>query len=145
MNDDYSSSFEELLDKDGSFLIHHSNIQTLAIEMYKVLHNSSQTLFSNILKIRNNVAPSLRKCRQFIQPRVRTVLNGQNSIRYLGPAIWNLVPMEMKNAESLVDFKKTIKKWKCLNCPCRLCKDYIQNVGDSLLYLSKTLKKLKNY
>ena len=29
--DDYNSTFEELLMKDGSFTIHHQNIQTLAI------------------------------------------------------------------------------------------------------------------
>ena len=32
---DYSSSFDELLKKDGSFSIHNRNIQTLAIEIYK--------------------------------------------------------------------------------------------------------------
>ena len=26
-------------------------------------------------------------------------------------------------------FKKEVKKWKLENCPCRLCKPYIQSVG----------------
>ena len=33
---DYESTFEDLLTKDGSFTVHHYNIQTLAIELYKV-------------------------------------------------------------------------------------------------------------
>ena len=33
---DYYSTFEELLEKDGSFTIHHYNIQTLCIELYNV-------------------------------------------------------------------------------------------------------------
>ena len=35
---DYNSSFNELLDKDGSFTIHQKNVQSLAIEIYKYLH-----------------------------------------------------------------------------------------------------------
>ena len=36
---DYESSFETLLDKDGSFLIHHQNIQRFAIEIYKMIND----------------------------------------------------------------------------------------------------------
>ena len=40
-NDD-SSSFEELPSKDNSVSIHHRNIQSLAIEMYKSRHISNK-------------------------------------------------------------------------------------------------------
>ena len=33
---DYITSFEDLLKKDNSFKIHHKNIQSLAIELFKV-------------------------------------------------------------------------------------------------------------
>ena len=36
---EYVSSFDELLTKDKSFTIHHGNIQTLTIEIYKVINN----------------------------------------------------------------------------------------------------------
>ena len=38
---DYKSSFNTLLDKNGSFLIHHRNIQSIAIEVYEFLHGLS--------------------------------------------------------------------------------------------------------
>ena len=39
--DDYELTFEELLEKDGSFTIHHYNIQMLCSELYKVYYNLS--------------------------------------------------------------------------------------------------------
>ena len=37
--DDYETSFSDLLAIDGSFTIHHTNIQTPLLEMYKIKHN----------------------------------------------------------------------------------------------------------
>ena len=37
--DDYITSFEDLLIRDKSVSIHHRNIQTVAIEMFKVKNN----------------------------------------------------------------------------------------------------------
>ena len=42
---DDTSSFEELLEKDNFFSIHYQNIQTLAIEMYKVYYGLSENSF----------------------------------------------------------------------------------------------------
>ena len=42
------------------------------------------------------------------------------SIKSLGPKIWELI-IEMKEVESLREYKN----WKCLSCPCRLCKQCI--------------------
>ena len=58
---------------------------------------------------------------------VRSVYHGTES--YLAPKIWELVPESIKSAESLSVFKIRIKKWKPENCPCRLCRSYIPQVG----------------
>ena len=42
------SSFEELLDKDNSFTVHHFNIQSLAIEMFKVINNIAATIIDDL-------------------------------------------------------------------------------------------------
>ena len=39
--DDYELTFEELLEKNGSFAIHHYNVQTLFIELYEVYGSNS--------------------------------------------------------------------------------------------------------
>ena len=48
---------------------------------------------------------------------------------YLDPKVWELVPENLKRINSLTNFEKQIKKWNPENCPCRLCKTYIQHVG----------------
>ena len=52
--DDDKSSFEELLNKDGSLTIHHRNIQGLAIDMYKVRNNLSPQIMTVMFHFRNN-------------------------------------------------------------------------------------------
>ena len=51
------------------------------------------------------------------------------SISFLGPKVWDLVPSDIKLSQSLSIFKRKIKKWVPLQCPCRLCKIYLQHVG----------------
>ena len=41
---DNESSFENLLKKDNSVCIHHKNIQSLAIELFNVKNNLSNTI-----------------------------------------------------------------------------------------------------
>ena len=45
---DEVSSFEELLRKDGSFTVHHRNLHSLAIEMYKVLNGIGPVFMNEI-------------------------------------------------------------------------------------------------
>ena len=52
---DYKSSFFELVEKDKSFSTHHKNIQSLATEMYKFLHNLSPCIMNNIFKVNQTV------------------------------------------------------------------------------------------
>ena len=54
VHSDYESTFEDLLTKDGSFTVHHYNIQTLATELCKVYNNISQTIFGELFTRNNN-------------------------------------------------------------------------------------------
>ena len=48
---DYKPTFQELLDKEASFSVHHRNIQTLAIEIYKHIHGLCQQLWGKLAKL----------------------------------------------------------------------------------------------
>ena len=47
--------FHQLLKNDKPFNIHHKNIQTLAIELYKVKNNSSNQTMQEIFEKRQNL------------------------------------------------------------------------------------------
>jgi len=128
MYNDKHSSFEELLIRDGAATIHHRNIRSLAIEMFKVAKGVAPKILSDLFKVNNNNY-NLRNQSYFQIPNVRTVYNGTESISFLGPKIWNIVPEELRDLESLELFKTRIKKWVPENCPCRICKNFVQGVG----------------
>ena len=48
------------------------------------------------------------------------------SIRYLGPKIWESISANLKQIDTKERFKSGIKKWKPESCPCTLCKTYLQ-------------------
>ena len=72
---------------------------------------------------------NLRNHSDFRVPFARTVYHGTESMSYLGPKIWDIVPAELKQNQSLNSFKKSIRKWVPQDCPCRLCKRYIGGIG----------------
>ena len=43
--------------------------------------------------------------------------------------IWEQTPAEIKNKEFLNGFKREIKKWKPTECPCRICRTFVPNLG----------------
>ena len=43
--------------------------------------------------------------------------------------IWNIVPQNIRESNSLSEFKSLIKLSKADTCPCKLCKNYIAQVG----------------
>ena len=74
-------------------------------------------------------AYNLRSIYEFKLENVKTVRYGTESLSFLGPKIWELVPLEIKSSHSLEEFKKKIKSWIPENCPCRLCKTYLHHIG----------------
>ena len=48
---DKQSSFNELVEKDGSVSIHMRDIQILATEMYKLVNNLSPSIMNRVFKL----------------------------------------------------------------------------------------------
>ena len=121
-------SFIELLDMDNSVTIHQRNLQRLAIEMYKAKNKLSPLPMQVLFNAHTN-SYNLRNNRTWVIPNVRTVCYGLESVRYRGPKIWEMLPKQLKEANSLAAFKIKIKTWKPTECTCRLCKTFVPNLG----------------
>ena len=118
-----NQSFKQLLDKDKLYIIHERNLRKLAIEMYKVKNNLCPKPIQELF------TPAIRGNHEWVLPKVKTENNGKETIRFMGPKTWELVPKEIKISQSLSSFKSKIKDWKPLGCTCRLCKTYIKDLG----------------
>ena len=83
---------------------------------------------NNIFKVNQTIPYDLRKRNALQSRNPNSVKYGTETISYIAPKIWSLVPERIKNCDSLKSFKQKIRKWKPA-CPCRLCKVYLQHVG----------------
>ena len=119
---DRISSYEELLDKDNSVPIHQKNLQKLAIEMFKRCKGMAPQIMNEIFHINYALNYNLRRHPEFASRAINTVHYGSESLSFLGPKIWELLPLDLKNSDSLDSFKSGIKNWRPQECPCRLCK-----------------------
>ena len=126
---DKLSRFQNLLDQDRSVSVHTRNLQTLSVEMYKVFKDIKPKIFAHIFSCNSCANYDLRYQSEFSRPLVKSAFNGMETISYLGPRIWDLVPLDTKYKESSTAFKKAIKTWNPHNCPCRLCKTYVAGIG----------------
>ena len=125
---DYESTFEVLLSRDQSVTVHTKNLQTLMTEIFKTQNNLNPPFMNEVFRQRENIF-NLRNGNQFVLPRIRTVKFGSETISYRGAQLWQRLPHEIRNVESLLQFKSKIKEWSAEECVCRLCQNFVPNLG----------------
>ena len=128
IHDDYVSTFEDLLEKNNSFTVHHYDIQTLCRELCKYFSGQSQTLFSDLFE-RKNIHYNLCSQPDFVIPQAKTIYKGSDLLQYFGPIIWSFTPKKITNCDRLASFISKIRKWRLDTCPCRICNNSTHNVG----------------
>ena len=126
---DEFSSYENLLKLDGSFSVHKRNLQILAIELYKRINGISPEIMKDVFLLNPTSTYNLRKRATFYQRPIKSVHFGTESLSNLAHNIWDSIPSEIRNLDSLLKFKTAIKNWNFDDCTCRLCKVYVPQVG----------------
>ena len=124
---DYVSSFETLLEKDGSLSTHQRNIQSLAIEIFKTNNDLNPTFMKEIFR------PVI-----IITTQEETIFIFR--IRGQCHMVWKRLdtertkygiqyPNEIKSVKDIDTFKILLSKNNTNLCTCNLCKVYIPNIG----------------
>ena len=85
-------------------------------------------IMESILNKRFNTY-NLKNFQELATERKRTVWYGYETLSYCYPQLLSLLPESLKEMNYLSQFKRNIRHWICHDCPCRLCKVYIQNLG----------------
>ena len=57
-------------------------------------------------------------------PNVKSIFHERESILLLAPNIWYIVTLGLKELT-----RKMYNEWNPENCPCRICKKYVSNLG----------------
>ena len=125
---DHTSNTDTLLQNNNDTCNHHRNIQTLMAEIYKIKNNLNPPVMDFIFEMRNNTY-NLRNFQEFAMKRKRTVKMGLETLKYRSPQLWSILPENLKQINSPFQLKESIRKWDCIDCPCRLCKLYLPNIG----------------
>ena len=120
---DRNSSFSELLNFDKSVSVHSRNTKYLLTEIYKI-KMFLPPIMSDISSLSENSSHNLRS-----GINVRASKFSFETISTIGAILWNDLPAELKNAESLKTFRQKIKLWSPNNYVCKICRKFIKNLG----------------
>ena len=123
---DHTSDFDTLFQNNNDTCNHHRNIHTLMVEIYKVKNNLNRPVVDFTFERRNNKF-NLRNFKEFATERKRTVKMGLETCR--SPQLCSVLRENLRQINSPVQFKENVRKWDCIDCPCRLCKLYLPNIG----------------
>ena len=124
---DHLSSYSELLEKSERCTMHVSRLRVLCTETFKTLMHLNPSFMSGIFKIKSSTRYSSRNPYNLQHHRPNQVTFGSNSLRSLGPQIWNALPNEIKSTDNLNSFKQLIKQWDGPNCKCSACQNVTEN------------------
>ena len=82
----------------------------------------------NMFERRNNTY-NLRNFQELATKRKITVKMGLETLNYRSQQLWSVLPENLRQINSLVQFKESVTKWICIDCPCRLSKLYLPDIG----------------
>ena len=89
----------------------------------------SAPIMNDILTLDENASYNLRSGVTITRRNIRTNKFGFDTITTIGAVLRRNLPNDIQNSDSLNIFKRRIKQWTPDNCPCKICRNFIKNLG----------------
>ena len=118
IHEDYNSSFSELFEMTNETTMHIRNLKFLVTEIYKFLNGLSPPIMNEVFQI-SECPYNLRNPRTLASKHKSTVRYGLDTIAFKHPQIWQDIPLEIRNSESLYLFKSNVKQMQSISCQCK--------------------------
>jgi len=108
----YTSPYDELLHDTNTLCVYKRCLKTLATDMYKTKHKWTPSYIIDLFLERDiSTSYGLRDTNKFILPRYNGKKYGYHCLAFIGPKIWNDLPIDMKNSNSIQSFKSQLDRW----------------------------------
>ena len=114
---DSCSSYDDLLKRGGFLSLSRHRVRHLAIEVFRCVKGLNPQYLNDLFSERS-VEYQLRDSCRLVQPKFNTVTYCYRSFRYFGAKLWNSLPRNVKDTDSLSIFKYNITRW-LLSEECR--------------------------
>ena len=93
-------------------------LRILATEIFKTINNLNPPYMKAIFTLNTIRNPNNKK---LLVKTISTKKYGTDSLRHLGPRIWNCLPTNIRNSENIFVFKNLIITWSGPQCSCTAC------------------------
>ena len=114
----------------------------MCYEIYKTKNELNAAYMKDIFETRPSRYPS-RKPENLYMPRANQITYGYNSYRIQGPKLWNFLPSNIKQLETIEKFKDGIKTLEMPYCSCEKCLTIQTRIGGSkLIIVDKMLQEI---
>ena len=115
--EDYESDYDTLLQRANKPTIELRKLRFLAIEIFKTINDLNPQYMKEIFTLNTR---ETRDSKLIVKSQ-NTKKYGNDTLRSLGPKIWNKLPQNIKEAKNLNTFKTLIKTWSGPTCSCSNC------------------------
>ena len=119
LHNDFVNDYSRLLEKSGKSTMTIKRLRCLALEIFKTLNDQNPNYMKEIFS--RNTNHTHRPLDIKVNYK-NTTKFGINSLRSLGPHIWNSLPKFVKEETNFEKFKEFINDWFGLKCKCNMCK-----------------------
>ncbi len=96
MMKDQISTYEHLLAKCNYVTLHIRRLQIISIELFKSLNSLNPSSMKDVFNV-NESPYNLRDSSLMYLPSFNKIMYGQNTFKYYGSHLWNLLPTDIKN------------------------------------------------